>query len=110
MEPMRPKAVLLDMGGVILRMAGGHGFPQTRLDFRGRQAMLQALGRAAAEPVAELADDHHTIGEHGDARDGRDLCVELGCDELPSSTGIRPDRRRTLVDPHLGYVQVLPRR
>ena len=39
------KAVLLDMGGVILRMADGHGFPHARLDWRGRQALLQAMGR-----------------------------------------------------------------
>lgn len=39
------QAVLLDMGGVILRMAGGHGFGHSRLDFRGRQAMLDTMGR-----------------------------------------------------------------
>lgn len=53
MAPMRPEAVLLDMGGVILRMAGGHGFPHTRLDFRGRQAMLQEMGRASGRASLE---------------------------------------------------------
>ncbi len=39
------QTVLLDMGGVILQMAGGHGFPHSRLDYRGRQALLRAIGR-----------------------------------------------------------------
>lgn len=47
------QAVLLDMGGVILTMAGGHGFPFSRLDFRGRQALLQALTRTGGKARLE---------------------------------------------------------
>lgn len=46
MGPDKPEVVLLDMGGVILRMAGGHGFPHSRLDWRGREALLHTLGKA----------------------------------------------------------------
>lgn len=47
------QTVLLDMGGVILRMAGGHGFPHSRLDFRGRQAVVQAMARAGGKVTLE---------------------------------------------------------
>ena len=58
MNVARLQTVLLDMGGVILQMAGGRGFPHSRLDWRGRQAMLQALtqrgGRASLESLDSL--------------------------------------------------------
>ena len=51
-------SVLLDMGGVILHMAGGRGFPVSRLDWRGRQAMLQKIrttgGRATQDDLEVL--------------------------------------------------------
>ena len=53
MQSTRLQAVLLDMGGVILRMAGGHGFPHSRLDWRGRQAMLQAMGKGTRKVTLE---------------------------------------------------------
>jgi len=37
------EAILLDMGGVMLEMAGGRGFPRANLDWRGRQAMLRRV-------------------------------------------------------------------
>lgn len=37
------RAVLMDMGGVLLHMAGARGFPVARLDWRGRQAMLERI-------------------------------------------------------------------
>ena len=47
------KAILLDMGGVVLDMANARGFPTDRLDWRGRQAMLRRVvadgGRARLE-------------------------------------------------------------
>lgn len=52
------QTVLLDMGGVILRMDGSHGFPSLRLDFRGRQALLRAVrgagGRVSLEDLETL--------------------------------------------------------
>lgn len=53
MGSTRIEAVLLDMGGVILRMAGGHGFPHSRLDWRGRQAMLQVMGKGTSRVTLE---------------------------------------------------------
>ena len=51
------RAVLLDMGGVILHMAGSRGFPMARLDWRGRQAMVQRVrgagGRVNLESLEE---------------------------------------------------------
>jgi putative hydrolase of the HAD superfamily len=38
---MKIKAILLDMGGVLLEMGNAVAFPQARLDFRGRQAMVR---------------------------------------------------------------------
>jgi HAD superfamily hydrolase (TIGR01509 family) len=34
-------------------MAGGHGFPRSRLDFRGRQALLQAISRSGGKSTLE---------------------------------------------------------
>jgi hypothetical protein len=52
--PSNPiQTVLLDMGGVILRMAGGHGFPHLRLDWRGRQAMLQTMAKGGSKVSLE---------------------------------------------------------
>jgi HAD superfamily hydrolase (TIGR01509 family) len=47
------RAVLLDMGGVILHMAGGRGFPVARLDWRGRQAMVQGIRAAGGRVTLE---------------------------------------------------------
>lgn len=58
MDYGRIESVLLDMGGVILHMAGGRGFPVSRLDWRGRQAMLQEIrstrGRATLDDLEAL--------------------------------------------------------
>lgn len=37
------RAVLLDMGGVVLDMAGGRGFPAGKADWRGRQALMRLI-------------------------------------------------------------------
>lgn len=50
------RAVLLDMGGVILHMAGGRGFPIARLDWRGRQAMVQRVRSAGGRVTLETLD------------------------------------------------------
>lgn len=43
--------VLLDMGGVLLDLAGSQGLPYGQLDFRGRQALLRKLrGRRRLSP------------------------------------------------------------
>jgi HAD superfamily hydrolase (TIGR01549 family) len=48
--------VLLDMGGVILHMAGGRGFPVSRLDWRGRQAMVQQIRAAGGRATLDIID------------------------------------------------------
>lgn len=53
------RAVLLDMGGVLLRMTQARGFPSERLDWRGRQAMLRR-GRADGAHL-ELEDLEHLV-------------------------------------------------
>jgi putative hydrolase of the HAD superfamily len=45
--------VLMDMGGVILEMKGTRGFPVTRLDFRGREALLAKLRSMGAHLDAD---------------------------------------------------------
>lgn len=71
-------AVLLDMGGVILEMAGSRGFPVDRLDWRGREAMLRLvrkhgghlrrrdLDRIVFEPWRERYDQRHDLGREAD--------------------------------------------
>lgn len=41
----RPGAVLLDMGGVLLDLGTSQGLPEGSVDWRGRQALLNALRR-----------------------------------------------------------------
>lgn len=53
----RIDGVLLDMGGVILHMAGGSGFPVARLDWRGRQAMVEAVRRAGGRVTLDRLDE-----------------------------------------------------
>lgn len=52
------EAVLLDMGGVLLDMGNAFGMPVGKLDFRGREAMAQAIreagGRLAIGDLEEL--------------------------------------------------------
>ena len=44
------------MGGVVLEMAGSHGFPDSRLDWRGRQAMLERISRAGGRASLDDLD------------------------------------------------------
>ncbi len=48
----RPRAVLFDMGGVLLDMGNAAGLPEGKLDFRGREALAHAIRRAGGH-VAE---------------------------------------------------------
>lgn len=55
---MKPKGILLDMGGVVLEMEGTRGFPVERLDWRGREAMARLIraegGRLSQDDLEEL--------------------------------------------------------
>lgn len=52
------QGVLLDMGGVILEMAGTRGFPIERLDWRGREALTRLIraegGRLSTDDLENL--------------------------------------------------------
>ncbi|MGH9382339.1 MAG: HAD family hydrolase [Thermoanaerobaculia bacterium] len=53
-----PAAILFDMGGVLLSMAGTQGLPQSQADFRGRRALLGMLrdrgGRLGLDDLERL--------------------------------------------------------
>lgn len=55
---MAIKAVLVDMGGVILEMENSRGFPVERLDWRGREALLHLIrhrgGHASLDDLERL--------------------------------------------------------
>lgn len=48
--------VLLDMGGVVLRVGSAEGLPESEIDFRGRQAMLALLSKAGRKVTLEDLD------------------------------------------------------
>jgi HAD superfamily hydrolase (TIGR01549 family) len=49
MSGRRIEALLLDMGGVLLEMGNSAGMPQGKLDYRGREAMAQAIREAGGK-------------------------------------------------------------
>lgn len=54
---MRYKAVLLDMGGVLIDFLGGRGLPVGRADWRGKQALLHHLRSAGARLSLEELEE-----------------------------------------------------
>ena len=50
------EAVVLDMGGVLLDLGTSNGLPAGRLDFRGRQALLELLGAEGRRATLEDLD------------------------------------------------------
>jgi HAD superfamily hydrolase (TIGR01509 family) len=52
----RTRAVLLDMGGVLLDMGNAAGMPQGKADWRGREAMAQTLRAAGGRIEAEALE------------------------------------------------------
>jgi putative hydrolase of the HAD superfamily len=51
------RAVLVDMGGVLLEMHNPRGLPQGRHDWRGREALLRTLAQSGARAGARLSLD-----------------------------------------------------
>ena len=53
-----PRALLLDMGGVLLDMANEVGIPEGKIDFRGREQLMHVVratgGRVTAEELEAL--------------------------------------------------------
>ncbi|MEJ2084260.1 MAG: HAD family hydrolase [Acidobacteriota bacterium] len=50
------KGLLLDMGGVVLNMAGGRGMPTGMLDWRGREALVQSIRASQARVTLDMLD------------------------------------------------------
>ncbi len=50
------RAVLLDMGGVLLDPGNAQGLPAGKLDYRGREALVQLLKRSGASSTLEQLD------------------------------------------------------
>ena len=63
---MAIKAVLVDMGGVILEMDNSRGFPVERLDWRGREALLHLIrqrgGHASLDDLQRLVFEPWHLG------------------------------------------------
>lgn len=53
---MSVRAVLLDMGGVLLEMHNLRGLPQGRTDFRGREALLRLLAGEGAKATLDTLE------------------------------------------------------
>jgi HAD superfamily hydrolase (TIGR01509 family) len=51
------RAVLLDMGGILLSLANARGLPDSRLDWRGREALLRAIRDAGGRATGALLDE-----------------------------------------------------
>ncbi len=88
--------LLLDMGGVVLRVGSTEGLPESRIDWRGRQAMLAMLAKAGARLTLEDLDgllfgpwrlDH--ARRHDLVRDAR---WEPHLDRLCTAAGVDLDR------------------
>jgi HAD superfamily hydrolase (TIGR01509 family) len=87
--------LLLDMGGVVLRVGSTEGLPQNRLDWRGREALLQTVrragGRLAADDLDRLLFDPWRA-EHARRYDvGRDAAWEPHLERLRQAAGADVD-------------------
>ena len=87
------KVVLLDMGGVVLDMAGGHGFPNDRLDWRGREALLNLIRSHGGRADSELLDSvlfepwHHEYKRRNETLQEADWRPHLA--NLSSEIGVK---------------------
>jgi len=50
------RGLLLDLGGVVLDMAGGRGLPNGKLDWRGREALVQLIRARHARVSLDILD------------------------------------------------------
>ncbi len=92
--------VLLDMGGVVLRVGSSDGLPASAVDFRGREAMLAMLARAGRKLTLEDLDGL-LFGpwrlEHARRHDlARDAAWEPHLERLCRAAGVEIDRWQLL--------------
>jgi HAD superfamily hydrolase (TIGR01509 family) len=90
---MAIKAVLVDMGGVILEMENSRGFPLERLDWRGREALLHLIrhrgGHATLDDLERLVFAPWTLGYERRREMGEEEAWDPHLRRLRSKAGIR---------------------
>jgi len=98
---MTIKAVLVDMGGVILEMDNSRGFPIERLDWRGREALLHLIrhcgGRASLDDLERLVFAPWHLGYERRREIGREESWDPHLRRLRKKAGIRA-RNLTLLE------------
>ncbi len=86
------KGVLLDMGGVVLEMAGARGFPIERLDWRGREALLRLIraegGKLSREDLEKLLFTPWRLDYQRRVEMGREAAWEPHLKRLRRAAGI----------------------
>ncbi len=86
------KGVLLDMGGVVLEMAGARGFPVERLDWRGREAMVRLIraqgGRLGRDDLETLLFTPWRLDYQRRVAMGREAAWEPHLERLRGAAGI----------------------
>lgn len=89
-------ALLLDMGGVVLRVGSTEGLPESSVDWRGRQAMLALLAKAGArlrlEDLDGLLFGPWRLDHAGRYDLVRDAAWEPHLDRLCRAAGVEIDR------------------
>ena len=89
---MKVKGVLLDMGGVVLEMAGARGFPVERLDWRGREAMGRLIraegGRLSRDDLEDLLFTPWHLEYLRRVEKGREATWEPHLERLRGAAGI----------------------
>lgn len=89
---LKVKGVLLDMGGVVLEMAGARGFPVERLDWRGREAMGRLIraegGRLSRDDLEVLLFTPWHLDYLRRVEKGREATWEPHLERLRTAVGI----------------------
>lgn len=92
--------LLLDMGGVMIRVGTTEGLPKSRLDWRGRQALLEALraagGRLDLDDLERLLFGPWREAHAHRYELGVDAAWEPHLDRLVSAAGVELDRWQLL--------------
>jgi D-glycero-D-manno-heptose 1,7-bisphosphate phosphatase len=98
---MAMKAVLVDMGGVILEMDNSRGFPFERLDFRGREALLHLIrhrgGHASLDDLERLVFEPWHLGYERRRETGKEELWDTHLSRLRKKAKIRV-RNLTLLE------------
>jgi len=89
---LKVKGVLLDMGGVVLEMAGTRGFPVERLDWRGREAMARLIraegGRLSRDDLENLLFTPWHLDYLRRVEKGREAAWEPHLERLRTAAGV----------------------